>query len=158
MINPMKMKNTLLLAVLIVLPMFMVAQFTRQDQKAVKKYTTNLCTCTEDLVNTLNPTALQYLRIFFDDGEEKANEFLNDFVSNSTSAEVKAVNASFTDMGGESFGEKIEDCYNKDNLDKQVASDIDNMKGEAYAYFLKLIEEEETCYWLKNFYEAGIKE
>ena len=153
----MKMKSTFLLAIIIAVPMLTLAQFAKKDQKAVKKYTKNICNCTKELVNTLDPTALQYLRVYFDEGEEKASEFLNNFVDNSSSAEVDVVKASFAEMSGDDFLEKIEACDDKEGMDKTFASSIDNMSGEAYDYFLSLIAEESSCYWFKNLYESGQK-
>lgn len=150
----MKAKSTLLIAIILVVPMFMMAQFTKEDQKAVKKYTKKMCTCTKELINTLDPTVIKYLRLYFDEGEAKAIEFLTNYTNNSQT-EIAAVEASFKVMGEDNFMKKLSDCDNKEGLDKMVAWEIDNMSGEAYNYFLKLLEEENGCYWFKNFYKTG---
>ena len=106
-------------------------------------------------INSLDPKAVEYMTILFEEGDEKANDFLTNYITSASEEEANRVNASFTAMSADSFGLKIEECDDKGKVNVKIARDIDNQVGEPYEYFLQMLDEAKSCFWLKNFYLLG---
>ena len=147
--------NRIILLLFLVAPGLTFAQLSKKDKKEIKTYTTDVCECVSDLINSLDPKAVEYMTILFEEGDEKANDFLTNYITSASEEEANRVNASFTAMSADSFGLKIEECDDKGKVNVKIARDIDNQVGEPYEYFLQMLDEGKSCFWLKNFYLLG---
>ena len=150
------MKKILILTILLV-PALSFGQIKKKEQKAIAKYTDQMCGCVNDLINTLNPKAVEFIVLMSTEGEQAAEDAIVEYITNATEEESAALLASFDKMSTEEFQNNIEDCVFKEGLSPETGASIDNGSGEGYDYFYEYLGKEDSCKLMKYLLELGLE-
>ena len=114
-----------------------------------------MCECVNDLMNTLDINMIKYLDVFAKSGENDATYFLNAFLETGTPEEVQAFLDSSDVMLTEDFGFKIEACEDNSKLSSKAIYEIDDLKGDAYDYFMNSLSSKSNCKLSKMLLDMG---
>jgi len=149
------MKKILILTILLV-PALSFGQLKKKDKKAVDKYAEQMCGCVNEVINGLNPKAVEFIVLMSTEGEAAAEEAIIAYITSATEEETAALLASFDEMGTEEFQNNIEDCDFKGGLSSEVGASIDSGSGDGYDYFFTYLEKEDSCKLMKYLLELGM--
>ncbi len=150
------MKKILILTILMV-PALSFGQLKKKERKTVDKYANEMCGCINEVINTLNPKAVEFIVLMSTEGEAAAEEAIIEYITNATEEESAALLASFDEMGAEEFQNNIEDCDFKGGLSSEIGESIDNTSGDGYDYFMQYISKEDSCKLMKYLLELGME-
>lgn len=140
-----------------IIPFFAFTQLNEQEKQLIDNYAVNLCDCVNDLINTLDPVMIDYIKVLAGKGEIEAQEFLTDYLSSANEEETNLLLTSANKMESEEFISKIENCDSENSLSEIMVLEINNEKGISYDYFLQSMSDFNICNLTKMFYYLGSK-
>ena len=150
------MKKLLVLTILLV-PALTFGQLKKKEKKSVNKYAVEMCGCINDVINTLDPKAIEFIKLMSTEGDAAAEEAIMEYITTATEEESTALISSFDEMSTEEFQNKIEDCDSKTGLSSEIGASIDAGSGDGYDYFIEYLGEEESCKLMKFLLELGME-
>lgn len=150
------MKNSLL-TFLLIIPILSFGQLSINEKKEIDIYSTNLCSCVEEIISELGSTMKGYIDVLIEKGEVDAGQFITKTLENATEEKVNQFIADADKMQSPEFLARIENCENYEDLQEKSIAEINNEKGESYDYLIKLLSDKDFCRLTKMLYILGAK-
>ena len=139
----------------LVIPFLSFGQISKKDKKSIDKYALEMCGCVNDLMAELHPKTIEVVMLMAEKGQEDAMKDVEAMLTEMTPEEMQEFLASFTTMEDPEFLARIEECDGSDSLDEELKDQIDSAEGDAHAYLMEYLGEEETCEVMKALYDLG---
>jgi hypothetical protein len=140
---------------LVLIPFLSFGQVSKKEKKSIDKYALAMCECVNDLMGELHPKTIEVVLLMAEKGQEEAMKDVEAMLTEMSPEEMQEFLASFTTMEDPEFLARIEECDGSDSLDEKVKEQIDNAEGDAHAYLMEYLGEEETCKVMKSLYDLG---
>ena len=127
------------------LPVLSFGQLQKNEKIAIENYSEELCTCVDELMNTLGSKTIDFIRVMTLEGMEALEKSLAEYYQTVTEEEFNKQIAFFDVMNSKAFQDKIETCDNKSGMSKEVVKSIDDNNGESSEYFLGYLKYHVNC-------------
>lgn len=127
------------------LPILSFAQLTNEEKSTIDNYAVNICDCINEVIETLGVKTNEILTVFANEGEDIALKQIEEYLTTASEEDTKKLLASFDQMSKPEFGNKIEQCDNKDGMPSEIIFSIDNEKGKYSDYFYNYLTNTLEC-------------
>lgn len=140
---------------LFLIPFLSFGQVSKKEKKSIDKYALEMCECVNDLMGELHPKTIEVVLLMAEKGQEDAMKDVEAMLAEMSPEEMQEFLASFTKMEDPEFLAEIEECDGSESLDPKLKEQIDNSEGEAHAYLMEYLGQEEACKVMKSLYDLG---
>ncbi len=140
---------------LLLIPFLSFSQISKKEKKSIDKYALEMCECASELMGELHPKTIEVILLMAEKGQEEAMKDVEAMLTEMTPEEMQEFLASFTMMEDPDFLARIEECDGSDSLSDEIKEQIDNAEGDAHAYLMEHLGEEEACKVMKSLYDLG---
>jgi len=137
------MKKVLL--IILLFPLFSFAQLSTQEKITIENFGFEICSCMNNVINSLDPKATEFIYIMAEKGQDVALKQIEEYTSSVSEEKSKKLYLSFDEMNSQKFQEKVMNCFDEEGMSNELVNVFSNGESSSKDYLMEYLKSNNNC-------------